>query len=84
MKLSKNLKPSSNSMATFYPISTNENSNDFNWSIVTNLFLSELYGLVYDKQTDKLKNKLKIFNQSFEEKFKDLVSDEQAWKTDVC
>lgn len=68
-------------MATFYPISTNENSNDFNWSIVTNLFLSELYGLVYDKQTDKLKNKLKIFNQSFEEKFKDLVSDEQAWKT---
>lgn len=81
MKLSKNLKPSSNSMATFYPISTNENSNDFNWSIVTNLFLSELYGLVYDKQTDKLKNKLKIFNQSFEEKFKDLVSDEQAWKT---
>ncbi|MDV7510918.1 DNA phosphorothioation-dependent restriction protein DptG [Acinetobacter baumannii] len=81
MKLSKNLKPASNSMATFYPISTNENSNDFNWNIVTNLFLSELYGLVYDKQTDKLKNNLKIFNQNFEEKFKDLVSDDQAWKT---
>lgn len=80
MSLSDNLKPSSNSMATFYPISTNENSNDFNWSIVTNLFLSELYGLILDKKTSKLENQLKFFRDSFEEDFKQQVFDSKAWE----
>ena len=50
MYLKADLKPSSNSMASFYPISTNENSNDFDWDLVTNLFLSELYGLTAEKK----------------------------------
>jgi len=80
MSLSNNLKPSSNSMATFYPISTNENSNDFDWNTVTNLFLSELYGLVGEKKISKLENELKLFHQNFEEKFKQQVPDLQAWE----
>ncbi|MBK0063450.1 MULTISPECIES: DNA phosphorothioation-dependent restriction protein DptG [unclassified Acinetobacter] len=77
MSLINNLKPASNSMATFYPISTNENSNDFNWDTVTNLFLKELYGLVSE---NKIETELKIFHQEFEEKFKHQVSDRQAWQ----
>jgi len=79
MSLSNNLKPTSNTMATFYPISTNENSNDFNWDIVTNLFLSELYGLLAERKINKFENELKQFHQKFEENFKRDVPDSSAW-----
>lgn len=79
LSLTTDLKPSSNSMASFYPISTNENSNDFNWEHVTSLFLSELYGLLAEKKLNKFEVDLKAFQKDFELKFKDEVQNEKAW-----
>lgn len=79
MRLTTDLKPTSNSMANFYPISTNENSNDFNWDQVTNLFLSEVYGLLTEKKLSKFEDELKKFYTSFEQSFKDEIPDPQAW-----
>lgn len=79
MSLITDLKPTSNSMASFYPISTNENSNDFNWDQVTSLFLSELYGLVAEKKLNKFGDDLKKFQVNFEQEFKDEVQDQHAW-----
>lgn len=66
-------------MASFYPISTNENSNEFNWEQVTNLFLSELYGLFSEKKLNKLKNELDHFYVKLEEQFKVEILDNEAW-----
>lgn len=66
-------------MASFYPISTNENSNDFNWEKVTNLFLSELYGLLAEKKINKFEDELKKFHTNFEKEFKEALIDHQAW-----
>ncbi|KXZ62329.1 DNA phosphorothioation-dependent restriction protein DptG [Acinetobacter venetianus] len=79
MSLTTDLKPTSNSMASFYPISTNENSNDFNWEHVTSLFLSELYGLLSEKKLNKFEEDLKKFHANFEQKFKNEIQDKQAW-----
>lgn len=79
MSLTTDLKPTSNSMASFYPISTNENSNDFNWDQITSLFLSELYGLLVEKKLNKFEHELKKFHTNFEQKFKDEVQDQHAW-----
>ncbi len=79
MSLTTDLKPTSNSMASFYPISTNENSNDFNWEHVTSLFLSELYGLLAEKKLNKFEEDLKKFHANFEQKFKNEIQDQQAW-----
>lgn len=79
LSLTTDLKPSSNSMASFYPISTNENSNDFNWEHVTSLFLSELYGLLAGKKLNKFEVDLKAFQKDFELTFKDEVQNEKAW-----
>ena len=80
MRLITDLKPTSNSMASFYPISTNENSNEFNWEQVTNLFLSELYGLLADKKLNKLKNELDDFYEKIENQFKNEILDTEAWQ----
>lgn len=81
MYLSSDLEPPrNNSMANFYPISTNENSNDFNWEVVTKLFLSELYGLLADKKLNKLNEELDQFYIEFEEKFQEEIQDDQAWE----
>ncbi|WP_074382646.1 DNA phosphorothioation-dependent restriction protein DptG [Acinetobacter pseudolwoffii] len=80
MRLITDLKPTSNSMASFYPISTNENSNEFNSEQVTNLFLSELYGLLADKKLNKLKNELDSFYGKLEGQFKSEILDNDAWQ----
>lgn len=80
MRLIAELKPTSNTMANFYPISTNENSNEFNWDQVTNLFLSELYGLLSDKKLNKLNNELDGFYENFAEQFKNEILDIEAWE----
>lgn len=67
-------------MASFYPISTNENSNDFDWEVVTTLFLSELYGLLTDKKLNKLKDNLDQFYKKLEEQFKADLLDNKAWE----
>lgn len=80
MKLALNLKPSSNSMASFYPISTNENSNDFNWDIITSLFVSELYGLEYsEKKLVKFEKELINFKDECKAEFDSILSDYKAW-----
>lgn len=80
MYLKVDLKPASNSMASFYPISTNENSNDFDWEVVTTLFLCELYGLLAEKKLNKLKDNLDQFYRDIEEQFKADLLNEEAWE----
>lgn len=54
-------------MSSFYPISTNENSNDFDWNIIAGLFLSDLYGLNFtERKSSEIKQELEKFEQKCE------------------
>ena len=67
------------SMASFYPIRTQENSSDFDWSIISGLFLSDLYGLNFtEKKASEIREKLESFESRCESEFNVLLSSDDA------
>lgn len=68
-------------MSSFYPISTNENSNDFDWNIIAGLFLSDLYGLNFtERKSSEIKQELEKFEQKCESELSFLLSSDDACK----
>ncbi|OIF65047.1 DNA phosphorothioation-dependent restriction protein DptG [Acinetobacter baumannii] len=67
------------SMASFYPVRTQENSDDFNWSIISGLFLSNLYGLNFtEKKSSEIRDQLESFENICEDEFNVLLSSDDA------
>ncbi|QJP36177.1 DNA phosphorothioation-dependent restriction protein DptG [Acinetobacter baumannii] len=81
MSLNLDLKVDSRtSMASFYPIRTQENSSDFDWGIISSYFLSDLYGLSFtDKKPSEIREKLENFENRCESEFGVLLSSDDAY-----
>src|SRR5690606_23939669 len=56
-----------------------ENSDDFNWSIISGLFLSNLYGLNFtEKKSSEIQDQLESFENICEDEFNVLLSSDDA------
>lgn len=78
MSLDLQLKPTSNSMAFFYPINTRGESDGLDWDILTNLFICELYGIEISKPSQLLDQLVK-FEENCHSKFFHMSDDPNAW-----
>lgn len=67
-----------NSMASFYPIGTRGENKDFNWSVLTDLFICELYGIDSSKE-NILEEKLIKFEEKCELNFLKSLNESKAW-----
>ena len=78
MSLDLQLKPTSNSMAFFYPINTRGESDGLDWDILTNLFICELYGIEISRPSQLLDQLVK-FEENCHSKFFHMLDDPNAW-----
>ena len=75
MPLLEELKPKKNSAASYFPASTNSNTNIFDWNNVVSFFITTLHNLKFSKDIKSLEN----FKKECETHFTNKLGGEPFW-----